>query len=138
MGRLSHWLVDRRLDLSGLVTAEVERFVRDQRGGEPVRRRSPKGLTPLLRYLRGLGVIPQSAATAINAPLGRLLDEFVAYVYERGLASGTIWYYRRTAERFLSQCAAPQGLGEVAFEQVTAQAVQASRGGAASDRSRTW
>lgn len=125
MGRLSRWLVEHDLAASGLTTVEVDRFARGLRGEGPGRRRSPKGLTPLVRYLREQGVIPEFSAEVADDVLGRLLDEFVSFlVDERGLAAGTVWYYRATARRFLSRSSALRGVSNAGLDEVTAATIR--------------
>ena len=99
---LSRWLVARGLRPADLSSAELERFVRERRGSDPRRRTTPRGLAVLVTYLRELDVIPVATRFVAEDRLARLLDEFAAFLIEvRGLARGTVWYYRTTARRFL-------------------------------------
>ncbi len=125
MEHLSRWLAAHGLESSGLSTAEVERFVCDRQGSGPVRRRSPKGLTSLLGYLRGLGVVPEPAPSVTGDPLEQLLAEFADFlINERGLALGTVCYYRTAAKRFLLTCSSGRGVDSVDLDSVTADEVR--------------
>lgn len=125
MDRLSRWLLARRLDPAEFTAIEVERFVHEQRGDGRDRRRGPRGLSSMLTYLRGLGVIPEAAPVLAVDPLARLLDEFTAFlVAERGLASSTVWYYRATARRFLSRSPGLAGVGDGSLDGVDAASVR--------------
>lgn len=103
MGHLSRWLAEHRLDAHGLTGDSVGRFLRHRRASGQARRLSPRGLTPLLAYLRKLGVTPEPEPMPPSAdPVERLLVEFTGFLAgERGLAAGTIRYYHDTAGRFL-------------------------------------
>lgn len=125
MEHLSRWLVVHGLGPGRLTVAEVERFVRDRRGSGPARRRSPKGLTPLLGYLRGLGVAPEPAPSVTGDPLEQLLVEFADFLTnERGLALATVCYYRTTAKRFLLTCFSWRDVDSVDLDSVTADEVR--------------
>ncbi len=136
MEHLSRWLVAQGLGLGGLTVAEVERFVRDRRRSGPARRPSPKGLTPLLGYLRGLGVAPEPAPVVTGDRLEQLLAEFAGFLTnERGLALGTVCYYRTTAKRFLLTCFSQREIDSVDFGCVTAGEVRSFIVGEAGRRS---
>lgn len=120
MRRLSDWMTAHRLGLNELTITQVERFVRADR---KARGRGPRGMTQLVAYLRGQGVVAQSAPAAVDE-LGKLLEDFTIFlVEERGLAAGTIWYYRSIGQRFLKRFATRAG--QVEFGSVTAEAVRA-------------
>lgn len=104
MEHVSRWLAANRLDAHGLTEASVRRFLRHRRASGQVRRLTPRGLIPLLAHLRKLGVTPEPEPMTPIAgdPLERLLGEFEGFLAsERGLAGGTIRYYRDIAGRFL-------------------------------------
>jgi integrase/recombinase XerD len=66
-------------------------------------RSSPRGLAPLLQYLRGLGAAPEPTVPCATTPLEKIVGEFTSYLErERGLAGQTIVYYRRVGVMFLS------------------------------------
>jgi integrase/recombinase XerD len=104
MEHVSKWLAAHRLDAGGLTEASVCGFLQDRRASGQVRWLSPRGLIPLLAYLRKLGVTPQPEPSPPSAgdPVGGLLAEFAGFLAsERGLAEATLRYYRDTAGRFL-------------------------------------
>jgi integrase len=81
----------------------VASFLDDRRASGQVRRLTPRGLIPLLGYVRQLGVVPEPVAPVPDGPLDRLVEEFAGYLAaERGLAGRTIRWYRHVAELFLS------------------------------------
>lgn len=62
----------------------------------------PRGMQPLLTYLRDTGVVP--AAGLSSRPLARLLGQYRCWmVQERGLAAMTVLRYENTARRFLQE-----------------------------------
>ena len=100
---LSRWLERQGLDAEDLTAECVGRYLAARRASGQVRRLTPRGLRPLLSYLRGLGVTPRSAAAAPAAtPRSQLLDAFTDYLrVQRGLAPGTIVGYRQYVRTFL-------------------------------------
>ncbi len=109
MGHLSQWLDAGGLAAGDLTDATVARYLQDRRASGQVRRLTRRGLIPLLGYLRQLGLAPAQAGTGQQAgdPVSKLAEEFTAFlVSERGLAPGTIRYYRDHARRFLAAHAA--------------------------------
>jgi integrase len=104
MEHVSWWLAERRSDSHGLTEDGVRQFLSHRRANGQIRRLSPRGLLPLLSYLRKLGVTRAAELTPSSTgdPGQRLLVEFSGFlVSERGLVESTIRYYRDTAERFL-------------------------------------
>jgi hypothetical protein len=64
---------------------------------------SPKGLAPLLSYLRDVGALVTPTAGEPSGPAGDLLATYKAYlVVERGLASATVVSYLHVARLFLA------------------------------------
>jgi hypothetical protein len=90
-----------RLDPGELGPVQVDQFLRwNHAEGHrfPV---SVKGAMPLLVFLRGLGVVPEPPAPALDAS-EQLLERFRAYLAsERGLAEGTIGNYVHAGRLFL-------------------------------------
>ncbi len=123
MAQVSCWLAAHRLGADALTAASVESFLQDRRASGQARRLSPRGLIPLLDYLRGLGVAPEPTPLVPQSPLGQLLDGFAAYlVAERGLAEATVISYRSVAARFLDGRSPAHGvdLGELTAGEVSA------------------
>ena len=91
MAHLSCWLEDQGLGAGDLTDACVERFLAARRATGQVCRLSPRGLIPLLEYLRGLNVAPEPVPPVASTPLERLLEEFTGFLlHQRGLAPGTV------------------------------------------------
>jgi integrase/recombinase XerD len=103
LARMSRWMAERGFTAAELDAGCVGRFLADRRSNRQVGRVTPRGLTLLLGYLRGLGVVPAPATAMPGAVRDAVLDEFVGFLRaERGLAEQTICWYRRAAELFLS------------------------------------
>ena len=103
MAHLSCWLEDQGLGAGDLTDACVERFLAARRATGQVCRLSPRGLIPLLEYLRGLNVAPEPVPPVASTPLERLLEEFTGFLlHQRGLAPGTVTSYQWMARAFLS------------------------------------
>ncbi|MGC8635370.1 MAG: tyrosine-type recombinase/integrase [Candidatus Limnocylindrales bacterium] len=103
MAHVSRWLAAAQLGPADLSAARVELFLRERRASGQVRRLTPRGLIPLLGYLRELGVVPEPATPVPDGPLDRLVAEFAGYLAaERGLSEPTIRWNRHVAELFLS------------------------------------
>jgi integrase/recombinase XerD len=91
MAHLSRWLTGRRLGAGQLTPQRVEQFLRVRRRAGYTSRRSQRGLTPLLDYLRGQDVAPQPVPPVAYTPVQRMAGDYHIYlVRERGLAVGTI------------------------------------------------
>ena len=103
MTHLSRWLEGQGLGAGDLTDDCVKRFLAARRASGQVRRLSPRGLTPLLNYLRGFGIAPEPLPPVASTPLERLLEEYTGYLQkQRGLAASTVTNYRWTARAFLS------------------------------------
>lgn len=121
---VSVWLAANGLRPTDFDTGNVEAFLVDRRASGRVRRLTPRGLIPLLGYLRGLGVVPAKSAVWPESAAELLLERFGVYlVNERGLAGRTVVGYRRVAARFLSVCSWSvdgDGVSNVTAEKVNA------------------
>jgi integrase/recombinase XerD len=100
-GRLNGWLVKEGLTLGELTAAEIARF-------ERFRRRAGAGhgtgLTPILEYLRRLGVVPALVAAVPAGPIEEVLERYRRYlVGERGVGESTVIHYTALARCFLVQ-----------------------------------
>lgn len=126
MAQLSRWLADRGLDVGDLSSGGVERFLSYRAAGGYVERLSPRGLAPLLSYLRALGVLGEPAAPEQTAE-ERVLDEFAGYlVRERGLAAATVSQYRWIAALLsATRAAAAPGIDRVGLAGLSAAEVNA-------------
>ncbi len=100
MAHLSRWLEEEREEPAGLTPELVGRFVGARRAGY-VKLTSRRALTPLLDYLRGLGVVHDARVDASTAVDGLLADYREYLVRERGLAAGTVRLRERVARLFL-------------------------------------
>lgn len=91
MADLSRWLVERRLDGSGLSSEVVAEFVAGRRAAGHRDARSARSLRPLLEYLRELGAAPVVTAPLVIGPVGVMLADYAAYLIgEQGLAAVTV------------------------------------------------
>ena len=91
MADLSRWLVERRLDGSGLSPEAVARFVLDRRAAGRRHARSARSLRPLLEYLREIGAAPAVTPPLVVGPVEVMLADYASYLSrERGLAEVTV------------------------------------------------
>jgi integrase/recombinase XerD len=75
----------------------------------------------VLRFLRGIGVVPEADDIAEDTPVDRVLSEFRAWLVEqRGLAAGSVRCYVAQARPFLAHLPGPL---EIALEGLDAGAV---------------
>src|SRR5919106_5808399 len=89
----SRWLGDRRLGVSDLSEELVSSFLAHRRRQGYTQYLSPRGVRPLLDYLRKSGAAIEGAS-AVETPLGRLLREYGEYLArERCLKPTTIRGY---------------------------------------------
>lgn len=106
MADVSRWLDKNEVAPETFTSARVNQFLASRRAAGQHRRLSPRGLIPLLGYLRAAGVLSAEAEEEPASPADRLVKEFVGYLAtERGLAPRTIVGYERVARRFLLDCA---------------------------------
>jgi len=101
---LSDWLSGRGLAAADLTTRVAEEFLRERRAAGRRTGLTPRGIAPVLGYLRRLQVAPPHAGALDDAtPLQLLLADYRRHlVGERGLSSGTVTHYLRCAKRFLT------------------------------------
>lgn len=87
---LSCWLAGQGLDGAALTPAVAAEFLMARRSAGYTAYRSLKALSPLLGYLRGLGVTPVPVAEVPQGPVEVLLERYRRYlVGERGLRAPT-------------------------------------------------
>ncbi|HSH75855.1 MAG TPA: site-specific integrase [Longimicrobiales bacterium] len=102
MAHVSRWLASEGLSESNLTPERVEQFLAARRAGGYVLWLSPKGVGPLLAYLRSLGVAPVAEVTTPRTPAEQVLERYRSYLLEeRGLAAGTVRGYLDVAGLFL-------------------------------------
>ena len=106
----SRWLASQELGIGDLGPARVEEFCRARRDEGYIRCLSPKALSPLMDYLRRLGVVtqtPPGRPTVVDEVIERYAGYLVA---ERGAAPATVRTYARIARLFLGQRLCDSGL----------------------------
>jgi site-specific recombinase XerD len=112
MAHLSRWLAKEGLECGGLTPAVVEAFLTGRRAIGYTNYCSPKALSPLLKYLRGLDVLPPPSPDVPQTPAEALLEGYWHYLtVERGLATSTIRGYVDMVRPFLVGRATIDGLG---------------------------
>jgi site-specific recombinase XerD len=115
LGQVGLWLSERGLDARDLDEEQLEQHLSDLRSAGRRRVAGPRGMVPLLTFLREVGVVP---APQVNAsPAESLLERYRSWMgSERGLSASTMLRYEKTARRFLAEQAmaggvfAPEGL----------------------------
>ena len=128
VARLSCWLEARALTAAELSGARVDEFLVWQRAEGRYRSQwSRPGLRCLLDVLRGLGVLAAEEPAAPSSPRDVLLAGFERYLLaERGLATGTVVLYLRSARRFVDGLPSDRGLAGLAAGDVTAAVLRES------------
>jgi integrase/recombinase XerD len=123
MAHVSRWLAGEGLDAGGLTPEASDRFLAARRAAGYARLLSPKGLAPLLGYLRRLGAAPEAPALVPAGPVGELLARYRSYlVTERGTGAATAADYAAKTRSFL---AARQKAGVLDLAGLTAADVTA-------------
>jgi site-specific recombinase XerD len=112
MSHLSRWLEAEGLDIGDLTPALAERFLAARRAEGYTIYLTPKALTPLLAYLRGLAAIPQPpSGPAPAGPVEELLERFCVYsMRERAIEDRTARRQAQCVRPLLEGFALPQGL----------------------------
>jgi Site-specific recombinase XerD len=122
MAHLSRWLACEDLTAADLSVECMTKFLRARRAHGYSCWLSPRGLAPLLGYLRAQGAAPQQAAPA-SSPVEGLLAEFRVYLFqERGLVEATVINQERAARLFLDRWCLDHH-GELALADLNAQDV---------------
>lgn len=99
------WLATQGVELAGVQDMQVDEFIRRPYRPRsdcqaPKRRHEPNALRQLLGYLRGQGLC--AAAPIAVIPADVVVDNSTQHLrHERGLATGTIGYYRTITRNFL-------------------------------------
>ena len=127
MRHLSRWLGDQEWAVAELTPQRVQEFVAERRARGYAKGRSNGGMVKvLISYLRSIGAVPEVMSLAPKTHLAWVLDSFTTYlISQRGLAQGTIHWYRYVAHRFLSTCEISKGVAEYDFEGLTTDKVTA-------------
>ncbi len=132
MSRVSHWMIETGLRTSELTLEAVDPFVALRRAQGRERGISPRGMAPLLGYLRRIGAAPEPSSEApATTELETLLAEYRTYLAkERGVAARTVEHYLTPARLFLSKRSEMDGLGlkDLTAVEVTGFVVHATRG----------
>jgi site-specific recombinase XerD len=123
---MSRWLAGRNLDLGlglgDLAENRFEEFLGASRAEGYSRPQSLRGMSPLLNYLRDLGLVPIAMEVMPVTPMDTIIREYQGYlVEERGLAPRTVGSYVGVARLFLGQREAAGG--EIDVDALTTQAV---------------
>lgn len=123
MAHLSRWLFGEGLDAGGLTPQAAGRFLAHRRAVGYAQLLSPKGLAPLLGYLRRVGVAPAAPVPVPAGPAEELLARYRGYlVTERGIGAATAADYAAKTRSFL---AARQTAGALDLAGLTAADVTA-------------
>lgn len=127
MRHVSVWLEARDMQAADLAPTVVQEYLAERRAEGYTSWLSLRGLTPLLAYLRGLGVAPEPTAPDESGPVNELLQRYRRYlVEERGLVPTTVRYYLLDARLFLANWVGGSGcsLDELNAARVTAFMVE--------------
>lgn len=104
MAHLSRWLDHERLSVADLTSDTIDRFLRHRRRAGYTCWLSPRGVAPILDYLRDVGVaLPRDDRPAVSrAAIDRVIDAYGEYLRrERALSPSTAAFYERMARDLL-------------------------------------
>jgi integrase/recombinase XerD len=123
MAHVSRWLAGRNLNGVDLTVARGREFLQARRADGYAHPVSMRGMSPVLEYLRGMGVVPMPETNTAERQMEVLLGGYRRYlVEERGLsASSTVPHYVDVAAVFFEHLLIrnPADLGGLAGSQVT-------------------
>ena len=103
MAHVSRWLASQKHEPGDLTSKRVEEFLRARRREGYTLWLSPKGVAPLLAYLRGVGAVPMPDL-APPTPVDDFLATYRAYLLkERGIAVTSSVSYLHVARLFLNE-----------------------------------
>jgi integrase/recombinase XerD len=102
MAHASRWLEEQGLLAGALTSEEVERFMAARRAAGYANHVTARAMSPLVGYLRGLGVAPPASSRTPAGAVEVLLAEYREYLaVERGLTADTIEGYVPAVRSFL-------------------------------------
>jgi site-specific recombinase XerD len=109
---LSDWMQAGSVSVGQLSPARLETFIGDRRQQGYRGWLSVPAVTPLLGYLRSVGVVLATPeAPAARGPVEQLVEQYQRYlVDERGLSAAVMRKYSEFAHAFLSATEGPDGL----------------------------
>lgn len=108
LGQVGLWLSRQGLDAADLDESLVKQHLADLRKSGRRRVAGPRGMLPLLTFLREAGVVPKPQVA--SAPIDDLLERYRCWMEsERGLSASTMLRYGNTARRFLAEQAMVEG-----------------------------
>jgi site-specific recombinase XerD len=109
LGQVGLWLQAEGLGVGDLDERQLSRFLAGRLAVGRKPRLGPRGLAPLLTYLREAGATPSVVPS--TAPLDVVLGQYRAWMHnERGLSDSTMLRYENTARRFLGEHAVREGV----------------------------
>jgi site-specific recombinase XerD len=104
-GQVGRWLGVKHLDVWLLSEPQLIKFLADQRRAGCRKLPGLRGLSVPLTYLREVGAVAPASSPCTGIDV--LLEKYRQWlVVDRGLAPQTVLRYRKTARRFLVDCAA--------------------------------
>jgi site-specific recombinase XerD len=131
MAHIGLWLTDNDLGPDQFTTHQIERFLRQRRLSGYRQFVTPRGLQPVVSFLRQEGAIP---AEEVKAPprtrAGKLLERYAAYlIRERQLCPRVVTQYQRRARHFMSATfdAEAQNFGALTAPEVAAYVLAETR-----------
>lgn len=118
----SRWLAAHGFERGDLTAARAEQLMATRRASGRSRLLSSRAMSPLLEYLRGLGVVPSAEAALPVTAVETIVARYSAYLLSRrGLAPSTVRNYVGVATVFLAWREAT--LGGLCLETLDAVAV---------------
>jgi site-specific recombinase XerD len=109
---LSRWLAVEGVPVGALDDAVVQRFCTARRAAGYRQYLTPRTLTHLLAYLRGLGVVAPAGVPLADGPVEELLEAFSAYLsVERGLRGRVVAGYAHVVRPFVETVLGAGGPG---------------------------
>ena len=102
LGQVGLWLSGQGLDVADLDEGRLNQHLLELQNSGRRRVAGPRGLVPLLTFLREAGVVPAPQVAPSSADV--LLERYQHWMeFERGLSASTMLRYGNTARRFLAE-----------------------------------